>query len=403
MALDLRTITDDELPAFFDCDMTTFGHDAADEDPDGASRLRVLIPPAQRWGVFDGDLVVGTAATFDHAIGLPGGGTSRLAGLTLVAVRPTHRRRGLMSSLVKRHLDDARDRGFAISGLWASEGAIYGRFGYGVAAFGDALSIASAHALRVRLDGEPDTIASLDERAARAQLPAVYAQATARRPGALRRSEPWWRERRFLETPFVRGGASRRRHAIARRGGAAVGYVAYRQRPGAIGGVAEGKIEIIELMGVDAHAEASLWRHVLALDLHPHVTWWNAPVDEALPWRVDDARRIARMSNDTLWLRIEDVAAALAARGYTTDGALRIAVDGVTWQLVTRDGRGHAEPTPQPAELHVSRATLSSLYLGATPASRLARAGLVTGDAAAITRADALFASAIAPWCPEVF
>lgn len=403
MPPELRAVDDDEIEAFRDCMMSTFGHDAAEADPDGAERIRALNPRAQRWGVFDGGVVVATAATFDHTIGVPGGGTLTMAGLTMVSVRPTHRRRGLMRALVARHLDDARARGFPISGLWASEGAIYGRFGYGVAAFGDALAIADAHALRVRLDGEPDAVEQLDERAARAELPAVYARATAMRPGALRRSDLWWRERRFLETPFARGGASRRRHVLVRRGGAPVGYVAYRQRPGAIGGVAEGKVEIIELVGIDAHAEASLWRYVLALDLHPHVAWWNAPVDEALPWRVDDARRIARTPGDTLWLRIEDVAAALGARGYATDGALRLAVDGATWQLVARDGRGHAEPTTQAAEVHVSRATLGALYLGGTPASRLARAGLVTGDGAAIARADALFASAIAPWCAEVF
>lgn len=190
---------------------------------------------------------------------------------------------------------------------------------------------------------------------------------------------------------------------IARRGGAAVGYIAYRQRPGFLGGIPSGKVEIIELVACDARAEASLWRYACALDLHPKLAWWNAPLDDALTWIIDNPRAVERSRSDTLWLRIEDVPATLAARRYAADGALRFLVDDTTWQLAIRDGVGRCEPTSQAPELHLSRALLGALYLGGTSASQLARAGLVTGDAAAIVRADQLFASAIAPWCPEVF
>jgi len=403
MPLELRAITDNEAEAFRDCLMQTFGHDEADADPGGAARQRVLIAPGQAWGAFDRGAIVGTAATFDHVLGMPGGDSLRMAGLTMVTVRPTHRRRGILRSLMQLHLDDAKQRGYPISGLWASEAAIYGRFGYGIAAYGDALEIKQAHALEVAVDGAPDDLAQVDELAARALLPDIYERATAQRPGALRRSEVWWRERRFLEVPFMRGGASRRRHVVARRGDACVGYVAYRQRPGFVGGVPSGKAEIIELVGLDARAEASLWRYMLALDLHPHVTWGNAPVDDPLPWLVDDARRISRSPSDTLWLRVEDVPATLAARRFAADGALRFAVDDATWQLVVREGRGQTEPTTQAPELRLSRTLLGTALLGGTSLTRLARAGRLTGDAAAIARADQMFVSAIAPWCPEVF
>ncbi|MDX2088578.1 MAG: GNAT family N-acetyltransferase [Kofleriaceae bacterium] len=403
MALTYGAIRADEADAFRDCLMTTFGHDEADADPGGAERMRVLIAPGQAWAAFDDGLLVGTAGTFDHAIGVPGGGSLRMAGLTMVAVRPTHRRRGILRALVRLHLDDAQQRGYPVSGLWASEGAIYGRFGYGIAAYGDAIDIKHAHALTIASPGASDTLAMVDEATARAQLPAIYAEATALRPGVLRRSDVWWRERRFLEVPFVRGGASRRRHVIARREGANVGYVAYRQRPGFLGGVPSGKAEINELVGIDAQAEAALWRYMLALDLHPHVTWWNAPVDNTLTWLVEDQRPILRTPSDTLWLRVEDVPATLAARRYSLDGTLRFAIDDTTWQLAVQGGQGHCEPTAQPAELRLSRAMLGALFLGGTTASQLHRAGRIIGDAGAIARADQLFASAYAPWCPEVF
>ena len=56
-----------------------------------------------------------------------------MAGVTAVGVRPTHRRRGLLTRLMRAQLEALRDGGEAIAGLWASEARIYGRFGYGLA------------------------------------------------------------------------------------------------------------------------------------------------------------------------------------------------------------------------------------------------------------------------------
>jgi predicted acetyltransferase len=120
---------------------------------------------------------------------------------------------------------------------------------------------------------------------------------------------------------------------------------------------------------------------------------------------------VKRRRVDTLWLRLGDVPAALAARRYAEGLALRLAVDGEAWDLVA-DGGGHARCTPAASAaahaagapmLRVTRPALGSLYLGCASASQLARAGAVHGEPAAIATADRLFASAIAPWCPEVF
>jgi len=403
MALEIRTITDDEVPQFHATLMATFGNDANDADPHGAARLRALVPTSQAWAAFDRGQVVATAATFDHQLGVPGGGSLPMAGLTMVTVRPTHRRRGLLSALLQRHLDDARARGFASSGLWASEAGIYGRFGYGIAAHGDAIEIVDAPTVTVAAGRELDEVAWLEEPQARALLPAIYARATAQRPGALRRSEVWWRERRFLEAPYVRAGASRRRHVVARRDGELVGYVAYRQRGGFAAGASDGKVEISELVAVDPRAEATLWRYALAVDLFPRVTWWNAPVDDTLAWLVPDPRRVQRRRTDTLWLRIDDVAATLAARRYEADGTLRLAIDATTWQLVVEDGHGRVTATAGAPEVRLTRQALGAAYLGGVPLTQLARAELAHGDPAALATADRLFHSAIAPWCPEVF
>lgn len=403
MALEIRTITDDELAAYRDTVMTTFGTDV-EVDPTGSERIRALLEPSQIWAAFDGKAVVGTAASFNHQIGLPGGASLPIAGLTMVTVRPTHRRRGILRALIELHLADARVRGHPVSGLWASEASIYQRFGYGISAFNDDLHVANAGSLPVAVhERELDGLEPIDEARARQVLPAIYERATAARPGALRRSEAWWRERRFMESPFARRGASRLRHAIAIRNDQHVGYIAYRQRGGFADGLPSGTVEITELLAIDARAEATLWRFALSLDLFPTVTWWNAPTDCALPWLVPDARRVRRQRVDNLWLRIDDVATALIARHYPADGTLRLAVGDQTWELTIAGGRAQCTPTTHAPELRLDRAALGALYLGATSATQLARADVVRGDPNAISRADAMFASAVAAWCPEIF
>jgi len=403
MPVEIRTITDDEVGAYRQAMIETFGDDA-EGDPAGVDRTRALVDRSQMWAAFDRGQIVATSGTFDLSIGTPGGGSLRMAGLTMVTVRPTHRRRGLLRALMQLHLDDARARGYPISGLWASEASIYGRFGYGMATEAYAVEIADAGTVVVAGGGPLDELEWIDEARARAVLPSIYAVATADRPGALRRTEVWWRERRFLEAAFARGGASRLRHVLARRDDRLVGYIAYRQRGGFTASLPSGRTEIKELIAVDTRAEATLWRFALGMDLFPTVTWWNAPVDDVLPWMVNDPRRIQRRRTDDLWLRIEDVAATLEARRYPADGGLRFAIDDTTaWELAVDEGRGRCTASTRAPDLRLDRATLSSLYLGGVSASRLARAGLVHGDVAAIATADRLFASAVAPWCPEVF
>ena len=379
--MDVRPITDDEVPAFRACLLATFGEDADEGDPDGDRRFRALVAPGQAWAAFDRGVIVGTAGTLELELGMPGGGTLAMAGLTMVCVRPTHRRRGILRQLMRLHLDDARERGRAIGGLWASEATIYGRFGYAPAVWDWVVEVTGARELEVA--GAGDDVEWLDEARAREVLPEVSARATAQRPGVLRRSPTWWRERRFQEHGFLRRAASKRRHVLAVRSGAAVGYVAFRQRVGGGPGLQGARLEIIELVGVDPRAIASLWKFVLSVDLFPIVAWADAPIDDPLIHLVSNPRAVTRKRSDSLWLRIEDVGAVLAARGFE---GCALTVGDRTY------GKGPA--------VDVAPHVLPALVMGGARATELAQAGLLRGDVMAAERA---FATPIAPWCPEIF
>jgi len=398
--MEIRAITDDEVPALRQCVIQTFGGDPAG-DPQGDERFSALVDRSRAFAAFDRGAVVGTAAGFDFQLSVPGGSVA-MSGLTMVTVRPTHRRRGILRGLIAAHLEAARRHGDPISGLWASEATIYGRFGYGHAVDSEHLTLTTT-GTTIAAGREVDEVELIGDDAAAELLPGVYQRAAAIHPGVFSRTPAWWRYRRFTERAEQRGGASPRRYAVVRRGDEVTGYVGFRQKLAWDHGQPAGAFDIDELVALDARAEASLWRFIAGVDLFPKVSWWNAPIDAALPWLLDNPRRLSRRRVETLWLRIEDVAAALAARTYPVDGVLRLDVDGEAFELAVEGGAGRAARTTAAADLRLDQAALGSIYLGGFAPSLLARAGRIAGDPARLALADRLFASPRAPWCPEIF
>src|SRR3954452_22646920 len=133
--MELRPVTQDELPSFVATTMSTFHHDVGDEAIEHYASTHE-VGRSLAW--FDGGRIVATTGAFTREVTVPGGAL-RSAAVTAVGGRPTHRRRGLLTGMMRVQLDELRERGDAIAMLWASEGAIYGRFGYGVAARGGRL------------------------------------------------------------------------------------------------------------------------------------------------------------------------------------------------------------------------------------------------------------------------
>jgi predicted acetyltransferase len=193
----VRRLTPEELSSFVTHVLTTFGADR-DLDPEAESRLRALLPLARCHGGFAGATMVATAAAFPLRLTVPGGDLA-MAGLTCVTVAPTHQRRGLLRRLLAAHLADADAAGEAVSGLYASQGGLYGRFGYGVAAESDVLSIRGPLAPPTALD---DLALLAPEEAAR-RLPALDRAAAAARPGMYVRDDAWWQWRRIADRPFA--------------------------------------------------------------------------------------------------------------------------------------------------------------------------------------------------------
>jgi predicted acetyltransferase len=406
MDLTVRQIVESETAAFRNAIARGFGSDAREE---GHDRFYATLPLHRTLGAFDGDEIVGTLGEFDFQLTLPGGSTLPMAGTTVVTVRPTHRRRGVLTRMMRSHIDTAHERGDPLAGLWSSEAAIYGRFGFGCAADGHDLELDTR---RTRLGPPPEdvTVALVDGEAASKVIPPLYEAVRSSRAGMLSRSEAWWEHRRFYDPEHHRGGASERRYTIASRNGDPVGYAMFRQKEKWDNFLPDGEIDVIEVMAVDDGARRALWHLLTSIDLFPKVTWWNAPVDDPMIWEATNRRIMKRTVWDSIWVCLLDVAAALEGRRYERDGRLVMAVAHPfcpwaerTYELVVDGGGGSCRRVAADPDIHLDAGELGALYLGGRSAIELARAGLIIGSPDAVLRADRMFRTAVAPWCPEVF
>ena len=401
---EIRPITDDEVPAFGAALNLGFG---GDPNPSGEEGFRATMPLERTLAAFDGDQVVATFGDFPLKLSVPGGASISMAGTTMVTVRATHRRRGILRALMLRNLTDVGERGDPVAGLWASEAAIYGRFGYGQACESHEIKL---DARLTALPASPKSIVveMIPTEQLVADVMPFWSSVAPARSGFVDRSQARWADI-AADRESRRGGASMLRCVVARRDGEVQGFLSYRQVREWTDGVPEGSVQIHDLVSADIDASRALWHFVTHIDLFPKVSFWNAPVDDLLTLDAADPRQVHRSVIDTLYVRVLDVRAALEARTYEIDGAVTLEVaDDLgfasgTFRLDVADGVARVSRTEAAAEVALDVRELGALYLGMGGAGRLAAAGRISGEAAAVTLLDRLFRTAAAPWCPEMF
>ncbi len=374
----------------------------------------------------DGDRFVGTACAFSFEMTVPGA-TIPVAAVSGVSVLPSHRRRGILSALIRRQFADIRDRGEAVAALFASETGIYGRFGYGPASLTSRFTIrrgeGGLHAdvphdpgLRLRIAEPPD---------ARAELAAVYDAVRPSRPGLWARDERWWNS--ALHDPEnARDGACPLRCVIAEDSGgrpAPRGYALFSVTPSwGADGLPAGVISVRELITADPAATAAIWADLLSRDLVGELTARLRPVDDPLLHLLAEPRRARAQVIDGLWARLIDLPRALAQRRYACPADVVVEVtdalcpwnegrwrlhaggDGVAGQAQLPGMAGSCERTTAEPDVRLPVAALGAAYLGGTRLGPLAAAGLVTEiRPGAVGALSAALSWDPAPWCPMIF
>lgn len=408
MEYEIRTITEAELEPYSIQLSRTFGNDFK---PEFLELRKQMFEFDRNIATFDGSLIVGTAGIYSFSMTVPGGEALGCAGVTMVTVRSTHRRQGVLTSMMRKQLFDTRDHGDPIAALWASEASIYGRFGYGLATQASELKIVREwSALKFGGRGT-GSVRLVDTDEAQAKWPLFWSRVRMQTPGWVDRSQTWWANRIFHDAKEWRDGFTANYYAqYEDADGEIRGIVRYRMKQNWDGGVPRGKLAIEEIAAETREAYAELWRYVCSVDLVETIQYENASVDEPLYWMLADSRRLERKSSDAIWLRIVDMERALGGRRYATEDRLVFSVEDPF--LPWCDGRFELEggpdgaicrPTNQEPDVTLSAADLGAAYLGGARFETMRRAGRVEGDPRKVQRADLMFTSAVAPHCPEHF
>jgi predicted acetyltransferase len=381
-----------------------FGEHVQDYDRE---HLPKLMPTDRIHCAFDNGRPIATAAAFAFELTIPGGGQLPTGGVTWVGVLPSHRRRGVLTELMRRQLNDLHDRGEPLAALWASESAIYGRFGYGSAAPAFSLNGKTA-GFRLRDNPDPvGTVRLIEREEAREAFPPIYEQVRPTVPGMLTRTQEVWDVYRLADEEFMRHGAGPKFYALYERDGVAEGYATYRIKSNWKKGIPQSELRVIEAIATGPIAVRELWRFLFSVDLVSTVDAWLFDPGSPLFLSVLDLRRLEPRLSDGLWLRLVDVEAALRARSYWEGEpvVLEVTDELCSWNAGRhRVGGGVAERTDDAADLRLDVADLAIAYFGAFDFERLADALRVEElRPGALSRASLLFRTPRLPFCPEVF
>ncbi len=380
-----------------------FGAGTTAEDADRWSRT---LSTDRMHAARENGAIVGGAGAFTYELTVPGG-TVRAAGVTVVGVLPTHRRRGILSAMMRAQLDDVRRRGEPVAYLWASEETIYGRFGYGMASLCGEIDLPKAANAFVRPLETGAQTRLVDESEALEPFSQVYERIRRDYPGMFSRTEDWWKVRRLADPESRRGGGGVLNRVLLTIDGKAEGYALYRMHQTLDMGISTGFVNVIAAEGGNVEAPRGIWRFLLDIDWIRRATAGMLPSDQPLLVRVARSREMRYPEADALWVRLVDVEAALSARTIATGEPVvfDVADPFCPWNEGRyRIGQGGVERTDAPPDLSLDVNALGSVYLGGFGFGELARAGRIQElRPGSVARADSLFPRDRAPWCPEIF
>ncbi|GGQ35027.1 UPF0256 protein [Streptosporangium pseudovulgare] len=373
MTYPLRTIRADELDTWARMITTTYGQDWYEG---GLRNAASSIEPGRTIAAYDGAEIVGGASIYGRVMTIPGAAVP-VAGITLVAVLPTHRRRGILTAMMRKQLTDLHESGGEpIAALNAAEATIYGRFGYGIASHvAEIQGEKKSMALRPGIDLGDGTIRLLRREEARPLLEKVYDTARLRAVGWVDRTEKFW-QARLADGERARDGGTELRFAVhLENGGEVTGYALYRSKPRLV--------QVIEVAATTRQSYAALWRYLIDLDAHAGLTYDGA-IDEPLRHLLADPRAARTTVIDNLWVRLVDVDRALMARRYSVplDLVLEVQDPFCPWnagrhRLLADGDSVTCERTRARPDLRLTSAELGAAYLGGTTLTSLAAAGRV--------------------------
>jgi predicted acetyltransferase len=345
---------------------------------------------------------------------VPGGAAVPTAGITWITVAPTHRRRGVLTAIMRRQLDGLHeDEREPVAALWAAESSIYGRFGYAPASWrGGWTGQTPRLALRRDVDTGSGRVRVVDADEFRAAAAGIHDAVRRFVPGNLARDDRWW-DRLLRDEPDQRHGYTARRHALhVEPDGTVTGFALYRLKSSwSATSEPEGTLRVGEVRSTTPTSYAALWQFLLSHDLVRTVDAPMASDDDPLRHLLADPRALHARPVDALWLRLVDVGRALSARRYPSpiDLVFEVRDDFCEWNTGRWHVWGHpagafCDRTDRDPDLSLGIEDLSAAYLGGVSLASLQAAGRVREiSPGAVVNASTAFGWPVTPWCPDEF
>jgi predicted acetyltransferase len=332
-----------------------------------------------------------------------------MGGISSVGTLPEFRRQGLSRKLMTQALLNMKEQGQSVASLWASQAAIYQRYQF---AMSTVLRSYTIDTVDIRFhDGLESTCRVKQSIPAEDfdTIKALYIEFIRNRTCYLHRAKPFWQFGMIEEI----GDQGPTRIALSYdENNQPVGYAIYTLRGGKVEHSSRSQeIKIREIVWLNIDAYRSLWQFIGAHDLVGRVTWNSAPLDDPIAELLAEPRMLHARDDEGIWFRIVDVEGALAGRGYSSDGSIRIGVDDdrlTPWnngvfELNVTDGIAEVNKTDAKPDIQLSLKTLASMYTGYRSAKDLSNWGFLKGDDRSIGQANVLFETASAPHCPDHF
>ncbi len=408
MTIDIRPIAPEELAPLLETVRVAFL-----EPPRGMADAAAFRLPhldlSRVVAAFEGGRIVGTYRSWPTELTLPGSCTTPASAVTMVTVLPTHRRRGILTRMMEGDLRASKERGESVAILIAAEYPIYGRYGFGPAADDAALEVDSRSARFVA--PAEGTLKLVEPAALRELAPPLYERFRTAQPGSIERRPYTWNVLLGITPPPDRPATPQRMVVHRDDAGELDGWLRYHVEDKWEHLVPNSTLIVDELIALEPAAYAALWRYCAEVDLVRHVRAEDRPVDEPLPWLLEDARAVRRtIRSDFLWVRVLDVERALSDRTYLRDGRVVLEVHDDRGYAAGRfaleggpDGSRCRRADEEPG-LALGVRALGSALLGGPTLGLLAAAGQVEERVpGALATADAMFRSPIVPWCATWF
>ena len=398
MQYEIRPISSKEFSEFSETTARAFG---IDQDAKYLSMKKSYFDFDRTLAVIHKNGIIGGCVSSPYLLNIPGGQVN-VAAVADVSVLPNHRRKGILTKMMRTQLSNIYKKGESFAALWAEESPIYGRFGYGISSFHENWVLNRQHNEFNTNIANKGTIEYLNPSKITESLPQIYERATLDVPGIIQRPKMYWQ---VIAEDFEskRNNESKMQHVTYSEGNHITGYASYRTVPAGI--------SVHELIGMDLNSVITLWRFCLDMDLRLQAQIYRRPLDDIFPLLLKDPGRLSRAIKEGLWLRLVDVQKALTLRKYSLQTRLVIRVidsfcqwNDQTFELQTDGKDNNCLPSNSNPDICISVSDLASVYLGTIKFSTLLKCGRIQQETDnAVHKADMMFSYKQAPWSPFYF